>query len=143
MILRDLAAKLTRVTVAGSLDQELTSITDDSRKAGPGILFVAVRGEVVDGHDYIDKALEAGSTVIVAESAQPRNFSTDVTWLHVPDSRYVLAVFASAFNGDPWKDMAIAGVTGTNGKTTTAFLVHHLMKTRVAPRRSVGHGDGG
>jgi len=130
MILRDLAAKLTRVTVAGSLDQELSAVTDDSRKAGAGVLFVAVRGEVVDGHDYIDKALEAGSTVIVAEHAQPRNFSTDVTWLHVPDSRYVLAVFASAFNGDAWKDMAIAGVTGTNGKTTTAFLVHHLMKSQ-------------
>lgn len=130
MILRELAAKLPRATVAGSLDQELSTVTDDSRQAGVGVLFVAVRGEVVDGHDYIGKALEAGSTVIVAETAQPRNFSTDVTWLHVPDSRHALAVIASAFNSDAWKDMAIAGVTGTNGKTTTAFLVHHLMKSQ-------------
>lgn len=129
MIFRDLASKLPRATIAGPLDVELTSITDDSRQAGPGILFVAVRGETADGHDFIGKALEAGSPVIVSETAQPRNFSTDVTWVHVSDTRYALAVIASAFAGDPWKQLAMAGVTGTNGKTTTAFLVHHVMKT--------------
>jgi UDP-N-acetylmuramoyl-L-alanyl-D-glutamate--2,6-diaminopimelate ligase len=129
MILRDLVSKLPRSTVAGSLDQEVGSVTDDSRKAGPGILFVAVRGEAGDGHDYISKALEAGSTVIVAQVAQSSNFSTDVTWIHVPDSRQALAALASEMNGNPWSDMRIAGVTGTNGKTTTAFLIHHLMKS--------------
>lgn len=129
MILRDLASKLPRATIAGSLDLELTSVTNDSREAGPGVLFVAVRGESADGHDFIGKALEAGSPVIVAESAQPRNFSTDVTWVHVSDSRHALAVISSAFAGDAWQQLSIAGVTGTNGKTTTAFLVHHIMKT--------------
>jgi len=129
MILRDLVSRLPRATVAGSLDLELVSVTDDSRQAGPGILFAAVRGESVDGHQFIDAALAAGSPVIIAETAQPRNFSTDVTWIHVADSRFALAVVASAFTGDAWKEMAIAGVTGTNGKTTTAFLVHHIMKS--------------
>ena len=129
MILRDLVSRLSRATVAGPLDVELSSLTDDSRQAAPGVLFIAVRGEAVDGHQFIPNALAAGASAIMAETAPPSGLKDGVTWVHLGDTRAALAVCASAFFGDPWSSMAMAGITGTNGKTTTAFLLHHIMKT--------------
>jgi UDP-N-acetylmuramoyl-L-alanyl-D-glutamate--2,6-diaminopimelate ligase len=129
MILRELASRFPRATVAGPLDAEISRVTADSREAGPGVLFVAVRGHAADGHGYIGSALAAGASAIVAETAPPADLSVEVTWFHVSDSREALAAAASALAGEPWKEMAMAGVTGTNGKTTTAFLLHHLMKS--------------
>lgn len=129
MILRDLVSHLTRVTVAGSLDAEVRAVTASSREAAPGMIFAAIRGTTLDGHRYIDDALAAGSTAILSETAPPKDLSQNVTWLHVPDSRDAVAVLASVFAGQPSTHLAVAGVTGTNGKTTTAFLIHHLMKS--------------
>ena len=129
MILRALVSKLSRATVAGTLDVELSSVTDDSRLVAPGVLFIAVRGEGVDGHRFIPNALAAGAPVIMAETAPPAGLKEGVTWVHLGDTRAALAISASAFFSDPWSSMAMAGITGTNGKTTTAFLLHHVMKT--------------
>lgn len=129
MILRDLVSSLPKVTVAGSLETEVCAITTSSRDVIPGNVFAAIRGTVIDGHRFIDDALAAGASAILAESAQPANYSASATWLHVPDSRSAVAILASKLAGHPWKDLAMAGVTGTNGKTTTAFLLHHLMKS--------------
>jgi UDP-N-acetylmuramoyl-L-alanyl-D-glutamate--2,6-diaminopimelate ligase len=129
MILRDLVSNLSRVTVAGSLDSDIQAITASSREVAPGMIFAAVRGSRMDGHRFIEDALAAGATVILAESAPPVDFPGAATWLHVPDSRAALGSLASALAGHPWKELKIAGVTGTNGKTTTTYLLHHVMKT--------------
>ena len=129
MILKQLVASLARVTASGPMDAEIHSLTASSKEAGPGVMFAAIRGSANDGHRFIDDALRADASAILAEVAPPSDFGNTVAWLHVPDSRAALAEMASAMEQHPWRDLAMAGVTGTNGKTTTAFLIHHVMKT--------------
>jgi UDP-N-acetylmuramoyl-L-alanyl-D-glutamate--2,6-diaminopimelate ligase len=128
MTLRDLTKCLARVTVAGGLDVEIAALTASSREVAPGMLFAAIRGTSLDGHRFIPEALAAGAAAILAESAPPADLPATTTWLHVPDSRAAIAALASALEGHPWREMAVAGITGTNGKTTTAFLLHHVMQ---------------
>jgi UDP-N-acetylmuramoyl-L-alanyl-D-glutamate--2,6-diaminopimelate ligase len=99
---------------------------------GPGIAFVALRGSSADGHAFIPKAIALGASAIIAEQAPADDVS--VPWVHVRHSRIALAQAAAALHGHPAKSLTIAGVTGTNGKTTTAFLMHHLFNT--AQKRS-------
>ncbi|WAC20964.1 UDP-N-acetylmuramoyl-L-alanyl-D-glutamate--2,6-diaminopimelate ligase [Luteolibacter sp. SL250] len=129
MILRDLISSLSKVTPTGSLDVEIQSITASSREVRPGALFAAIRGTTTDGHQFIPSAIEGGAAAILSEAAPPADYTGPATWLHVPNSRKAVAAIASEFSGHPWKDFALAGVTGTNGKTTTTFLIHHIMKT--------------
>jgi UDP-N-acetylmuramoyl-L-alanyl-D-glutamate--2,6-diaminopimelate ligase len=129
MILRDLISSLTKVTVAGSLDTNVYAVTTSSREVAPGKIFAAIRGTTLDGHRFINDALAAGASAILAETAQPADYTAPATWLHVPDSREAVSSLASTLAGHPWQDLKMAGVTGTNGKTTTAFLLHHLMKS--------------
>jgi UDP-N-acetylmuramoyl-L-alanyl-D-glutamate--2,6-diaminopimelate ligase len=132
MKLRDLIPNLDKPAVSGSLDTEITSLAYDSRKVGPGIAFVALRGTSADGHTFIPKAIALGASAIIAEQAPADDVS--VPWVHVRHSRIALAQAAAALHGHPAKSLTIAGVTGTNGKTTTAFLMHHLFNT--AQKRS-------
>jgi len=125
MTLRDLIPHLDKPVVNGSLDTDITALTYDSRKATPGTAFVALRGTKADGHDFIAKAIETGASVIIAEQAPPDQVS--VPWVHVRFTRIALAQAAAALQGHPGNKLAIAGVTGTNGKTTTAFLLYHLL----------------
>lgn len=125
MTLRDLVPHLDNPMISGSLDTEVAGLAYDSRKISPGIAFVAIRGTTFDGHSFIAKAIEAGCAAIIAEQAPPDDCTTP--WIHVRHSRVALADAAAALNGHPGKSMALIGVTGTNGKTTTTFLTHHLM----------------
>lgn len=125
MKLRQLIAGLAAPVASGNLDAEITGIACDSRKAGPGIAFAAIRGHIADGHQFIPKALEAGAAAIIAEIAPPADAA--VPWVHVKNSRIALAEMAAAFHGHPAKNLKISAVTGTNGKSTIAFLIHHLL----------------
>ena len=129
MHLRTLISTLGKSTVSGPLDTEIDAITADSREAGEGKLFAATRGTSIDGHRFIQDVIGKGCAAILSETAPPQDLPDTVTWIHVPDSRAALAVLAATFNEEPAGNLRLAGVTGTNGKTTTVFLIHHIMKT--------------
>lgn len=115
-----------RANAFGPLDLEIGGLTVDSRKVAPGDLFAAIRGGNADGHRFIGAALERGAAAVLAEDGVPEDFRG--TWIAVPDSRRGIAEAADAYYGSPSDHLRIAGVTGTNGKTTTAFLLQHLMR---------------
>ncbi len=109
--------------VAGPLDRDIMSICYDSRRVQQGSLFVALRGEKVDGSIFISQALEKGALAVIAEEGETHSRATFVT---VKDARMSLADVAANFFQHPSKALKIAGITGTNGKTTTAFLLKHI-----------------
>src|SRR6058998_119032 len=125
MQLKVLARAIAPRRVIGSLDREVESIAYDSRRVQNNTLFVAMRGEKSDGHQFIDQAIEQGASVIVAEReiSSPR-----ATCLVVNDSRAALADLSIAFYGAPARKLKMAAVTGTNGKTTTTFLIKHICE---------------
>lgn len=125
MKLRDLIGHLDKPAISGSLDVDIKSLAYDSRRVKKDVAFFALRGTKVDGHEFIPKALEDGAAAIIAETAPPEDCT--VPWLHVKNSRMALADMSADFFGNPSARLISGGVTGTNGKTTTAFLLHHLL----------------
>jgi UDP-N-acetylmuramoyl-L-alanyl-D-glutamate--2,6-diaminopimelate ligase len=111
--------------VIGTLDRAVENIAYDSRRVQRNGMFVALRGEKSDGHEFIGQAIEKGASVIVAEREEqnPR-----ATCLVVENTRTALADFAATFYGYPERKLKLAAVTGTNGKTTTTFLVKHICE---------------
>jgi UDP-N-acetylmuramoyl-L-alanyl-D-glutamate--2,6-diaminopimelate ligase len=118
----------------GSLPREASNITDDSRSVTPGSLFVAVRGTERDGHDYLAAAAKAGATAAVVEDPA----RTQLPSLVVRDSRRAAALSAACAFGRPADAMQLAGVTGTNGKTTTVNMLRHLLDEADARSASIG-----
>ena len=112
--------------VIGRDDRSVNGLTFDSRKCADGIAFFALKGTQVDGHDYIDKAIELGTKVIVCEK-MPTNIVDDVTYYIVDDSAKSLGHAASEFYDRPSERLHLVGVTGTNGKTTIATLLYRLF----------------
>lgn len=110
---------------------EIQQVTADSRDVSQGTAFVAVRGTKADGHAFISDAVENGALLIICETV-PENASErfpETLFAHVTDSRVAIAEAAAALFGDPGDALRLVGVTGTNGKTTVAYLVHHLLDT--------------
>ena len=103
---------------------EITDVAFDSRRAGPGTLFVCVPGMTSDGHDFAAGAVEAGAAALVVE----RPLELDVPQLLVEDARRAMGPLAAALFGDPSAELTCVAVTGTNGKTTTAFLVRAILE---------------
>ena len=109
----------------GGLDRPVTAVTDDSRAVAAGSLFVAVKGERVDGHEFVGQAVQAGAAAVVAQGAVETG---SLPLVRVADSRKALGLLGSRFYGDPSAQLAMIGVTGTNGKTTTTYLCKALLE---------------
>ena len=124
--LREILESVKTSLVHGNLDVEICGITSDSRKVAPGMLFVAVRGVNVDGHNYISAAISAGATAIVAEDY--REDCEGVTYVSVENSAIALGFIASAWYDNPSQKIKLVGVTGTNGKTTIATLIYEMAR---------------
>ncbi len=119
-------------------DPEITGVEYDSRRVAPGALFVAMRGETVDGSRYIAAAMEKGAAAILTDSAEAMaawSRQPDVAIAQVPHGRHALALAAANFFRHPERHLAVCGVTGTNGKTSTAFLLEGLLNC--AARKTV------
>ncbi|MGE0443952.1 MAG: UDP-N-acetylmuramoyl-L-alanyl-D-glutamate--2,6-diaminopimelate ligase [Vicinamibacterales bacterium] len=110
---------------ARGLDTECTGVTHDSRRVGPGFVYVALRGLKADGADFAPAAIAAGAAAVIverrADGAVPRD------WVTVTDARLALALLSAEFSGHPSRQLSVVGVTGTNGKTTTAYLINAIF----------------
>jgi UDP-N-acetylmuramoyl-L-alanyl-D-glutamate--2,6-diaminopimelate ligase len=124
--LKDILYKVSLTSSYGNMSAEVAGICFDSRKVKPGSLFVAVRGTLSDGHDYIDTAVRAGAASVVCEKL-PGMIDEAVTYVTVKDSAQALGQIASNFYSNPSGKLKLTGVTGTNGKTTTATLLYQLF----------------
>jgi UDP-N-acetylmuramoyl-L-alanyl-D-glutamate--2,6-diaminopimelate ligase len=123
MKLEILAQAINPITVGGSLDRDVTGICYDSRRATEGCIFVALPGEKADGTQFIDAAIDKGAIAVVSEQG---GMATRATHLTVKNARRAMADLAAAFYRQPAQHLRMAAVTGTNGKTTTAFLIKHI-----------------
>jgi UDP-N-acetylmuramoyl-L-alanyl-D-glutamate--2,6-diaminopimelate ligase len=113
-------------TTSGDLDTEILGLAYDSRDVSRGYLFIAIRGTRVDGNRYIPQAVARGAVAIV--SAESRIEPLAIPWIKVEDERGVMATLAGNFYGHPTKRLHLVGVTGTNGKTTTTYLIESILK---------------
>jgi UDP-N-acetylmuramoyl-L-alanyl-D-glutamate--2,6-diaminopimelate ligase len=123
MELRELLAGTEVAEFAGQGDVEITNLAYDSRRVEPGGLFFCVRGQRSDGHEFAEQAVERGAVALVVE----RPLDLPVAQARVADARAAMAPVAVRFWGDPTARLRVAGITGTNGKTTTAFLIRHVL----------------
>ncbi|HEX6574896.1 MAG TPA: UDP-N-acetylmuramoyl-L-alanyl-D-glutamate--2,6-diaminopimelate ligase [Gemmatimonadaceae bacterium] len=119
---------------SGNLPRSLEGIADDSRKVSQGSLFIAVKGSVRDGHDFLDRARELGATAAMVED-QSR---TTLPSIVVREGRKAAAVAAGAAFGDPSHELRMIGITGTNGKSTTAGILRHLLDRPGSRAASIG-----
>lgn len=126
MKLETILKNISVLQTVGNTDIEINGIASDSRNVTVGYLFVAVPGTKTDGHIFIDKTINQGATAIIC-NVLPENISPNVCYIKVDDCHEALGRAASAFYGFPSKKLTLAGVTGTNGKTTTATLLYKLF----------------
>ncbi|RKS00654.1 MULTISPECIES: UDP-N-acetylmuramoyl-L-alanyl-D-glutamate--2,6-diaminopimelate ligase [unclassified Flavobacterium] len=127
IILKDILYKVAIEVVKGSTEMTIGKIEFDSRKVQENDIFVAIRGSVSNGHDFIEKAINLGATVIVCDTL-PEVIVTGVTYIQVKDTNSALAFLASNYYGNPSQNLKLVGITGTNGKTTIASLLFQLFK---------------
>ncbi|TVR86371.1 MAG: UDP-N-acetylmuramoyl-L-alanyl-D-glutamate--2,6-diaminopimelate ligase [Saprospirales bacterium] len=125
MKVRDLLKKVRPVVVSGNREVEVKNLYIDSRSVGPGDCFVAIEGSKVDGHEFIDQALKNGAKAVVAQ--REVSLPEDVTLFKVKSSRKAWAEMACNLYENPSREINLIGVTGTNGKTTVATLLHNLF----------------
>lgn len=122
------------VSVVGALPHSVGGVTDDSRRVEPGMLFIAVRGSALDGHEFLSAAAAGGATMAVVEDEG----RTELPHVVVRDGRRASAVVAAAAYGYPARELDLVAVTGTNGKTTTVHILRHLLDRDERRAASIG-----
>ncbi|MFW5995698.1 MAG: UDP-N-acetylmuramoyl-L-alanyl-D-glutamate--2,6-diaminopimelate ligase [Halanaerobiaceae bacterium] len=127
MKLSRIIADIDPLEIKGDPEIEVSNIVNDSRDAGDGDLFICITGFNTDGHKYIDQAYSRGTRIFVIER-EIENYRTDCTYIFVKDSRKAMGYIASAFYNYPLRELKLIGVTGTNGKTTTTFLIKSILE---------------
>lgn len=136
MKLGELVKGMSHYEIIGDSEQMINGLAYDSRHVKPGNLFVALRGHERDGHDYFGDALEKGAVALVGEGF--RGIRENVTKVHVPDSREALSKLAIQFYSHPFEGLNLIGITGTNGKTTTSYVLESILVAAGAKPGVVG-----
>ncbi len=126
MKLRDLVRGLEGVQIHGQMSIEIEGVAYNSNQVERGSVFVAIKGQETDGHDYIEEAIERGAGAVVLEDENRR--INGIPTVVVPNSRKALGTISTAFFGNPSAKMILIGITGTNGKTTTAYLAESILR---------------
>jgi UDP-N-acetylmuramoyl-L-alanyl-D-glutamate--2,6-diaminopimelate ligase len=128
--LADLAKEIKAIAATGRLDLEARDVTHDSRACAPETVFVAIRGDKIDAHQFIGQAVERGAVAIISEQSFNDKYAPkrDLAWIQVANARAALAQAAAAAHGHPSQKLKLVGVTGTNGKTTTAHLIDSIIR---------------
>lgn len=126
-ILKDILYKVAIESVTGSTEIDIHKIDFDSRKIEENDVFVAIRGSLSDGHDYINKAIQLGAVAVICDTL-PENVEKGITYIKVKDTNTALAFMAANYFGNPSEKLKLVGVTGTNGKTTIASLLFQLFE---------------
>jgi UDP-N-acetylmuramoyl-L-alanyl-D-glutamate--2,6-diaminopimelate ligase len=127
IVLRDILYRVKLEKVVGNTGVAITNMHFDSRSIGLNDVFVAIRGLVSDGHDFIKKACDSGAIAIICEEL-PKEFVNGITYVQVADSQQALAFMAANFYENPSESLKLVGITGTNGKTTVSSLLYQLFK---------------
>ncbi|MBC7932119.1 MAG: UDP-N-acetylmuramoyl-L-alanyl-D-glutamate--2,6-diaminopimelate ligase, partial [Rubrivivax sp.] len=117
--------------LTGDESVAVRDVTHDSRQARDGSLFVAIRGEKTDAHRFVADVMRRGAVGVVSELEQPADFTG--AWIRVKDARRALALAAAEVQRHPSRELKLVGITGTNGKTTTAFLVAAIIEAAGEP----------
>ncbi|WP_298754842.1 UDP-N-acetylmuramoyl-L-alanyl-D-glutamate--2,6-diaminopimelate ligase [uncultured Psychroserpens sp.] len=125
--LKDILYKVTINAVVGSTSIAVNGLHFDSRQVSKGDVFIAIKGTVADGHQFIDTAIEKGAIAIICE-VLPENLKDGITYVEVENASQALAFMAANFYGNPSENLRLVGVTGTNGKTTIVTLLYQLFK---------------
>ena len=131
MELKKVLANLENVKAKGKLDIDIQSIESDSRKVKEGTMFVAIRGFEVDGHEYVNKAIEMGASAVMVQADSDLKkiaLNENVTLIVVPDTRLALSISACNFYGNPSRKFKLIGITGTKGKTTTSYMLKKILE---------------
>lgn len=127
MKLNEVLKNITPIKIVGNDNVEITGVNIDSRRIKAGHLFVAIRGTQVDGHQFIDKAIELGADAVLCEEL-PEKLSDHVTYVQVESTEDAVGKVATLFYGNPSHKLKLVGVTGTNGKTTIATLLYNMFR---------------